>query len=147
MDNVKPTRARGGGGRRWVTGAACAWAILFAAPHIWWALGISFGFPGGEDSYAFFMSSAWRVVYDYVVIVMSVMMVAIALTLLRPPDLVTRRWVPLALAWLGAFLLTLRGVAGAVVDGASDPVWWPTFLTGGILLGAVAFMARAPTAR
>jgi hypothetical protein len=40
-------------------------------------------------------------------------------------------------------MLTLRGVAGLVVDGASDLVWWPTFLIGGILFGSVAWLARA----
>jgi len=24
---------------RWVNYAACLWALLFAAPHVWWALG------------------------------------------------------------------------------------------------------------
>ena len=33
------------------------------------------------------------------------------------------------------------GVAGMIVDGASDPIWWPAFLVGGILLGGVAWMA------
>jgi hypothetical protein len=40
-------------------------------------------------------------------------------------------------------MLTLRGVAGLVVDGASDPVWWPMFLIGGVLFGSVAWLARA----
>ena len=38
----------------------------------------------------------------------------------------------------------MRGVAGLLVDGTSDPVWWPTFLLGGILLGGVAWLARVP---
>ena len=56
---------------------------------------------------------------------------------------VRRRRVLLTLAWIGSGLLTLRGVAGGIVDGPSDPVWWPAFLTGGILLGAVAWFGRA----
>jgi hypothetical protein len=26
---------------------------------------------------------------------------------------------------------------GLIADGVSDPVWWPTFLVGGILFGAI----------
>jgi|GEM_PF-6848352 hypothetical protein len=47
------------------------WALLFAAPHTWWALGVSAGFPGGEAKYRFFMTSTWRYVYDLVVVVLS----------------------------------------------------------------------------
>ncbi|MGZ8845635.1 MAG: hypothetical protein ACXW3C_04145, partial [Pyrinomonadaceae bacterium] len=53
-------------------------------------------------------------------------------------------WILRAMAWIASAMLTLRGVAGLVVDGTSDPVWWPTFLIGGILFGAVAWTARRP---
>ncbi len=122
----------------------CVWAILFAAPHVWWALGIPAGFPGGEANHRLLMSSAWRYVADLVVILLSGLAVVIGRTLLRPPRLVAHRWVPLTAAWIGAGLLLLRGLAGGVVDGASDPIWWPTFLVGGILLGVVAWSARGP---
>ena len=46
--------------------------------------------------------------------------------------------------WIACTVLTLRGVGGMVVDGAADPVWWPIFLTGGLLFGAVACVARTP---
>lgn len=130
--------------QRWISYAACVWAILFAAPHVWWALGIPTGFPGGPAGHRLMMGSAWRYIYDVIVIILSLLAVLITLTLLRPPHLVVRRWVPHAAAWIACGMLTLRGVAGLVVDGASDPVWWPTFLLGGILLGAVAWLARAP---
>lgn len=90
------------------------------------------------------MTSAWRYLYDVIVVILSVLAVLITLALLRPPQLVTRRWVPHAAAWIACGMLTLRGVAGMLVDGASDPIWWPTFLLGGILLGAVAWLARLP---
>jgi hypothetical protein len=128
--------------RRWISYAACVWAVLFAAPHAWWALGVPAGFPGGAASYHRFMSSSWRYIYDLIVIVLSLLAVLITLTLLRPPEQVVRRWVPQSAAWIACGMLTLRGVAGMVVDGASDPVWWPTFLVGGVLLGCVAWMAR-----
>jgi hypothetical protein len=128
--------------RAWVNYAACVWAVLFAAPHTWWALGISAGFPGGEANHRLMMTSAWRYIYDVIVILLSVTAVLVSLTLLRPPDQVIRRWIPHTAAWIACGMLTLRGVAGLVVDGISDPVWWPTFLVGGILFGAVAWLAR-----
>jgi hypothetical protein len=48
------------------------------------------------------------------------------------------------MAWIASAMLTLRGVAGLIVDGTSDPVWWPIFLVGGILFGGVAWIARSP---
>jgi hypothetical protein len=128
--------------RRWISYAACAWAVLFAAPHLWWALGIPAGFPGGAANHHFFMSSPWRFAYDVLVILLSGLAAVITVTLLRPPHEVARRWIPLTAAWIACGMLTLRGVAGLVVDGASDLVWWPTFLLGGILLGCVAWLAR-----
>ena len=127
---------------RWISYAACVWAIAFAAPHTWWALGISAGFPGGESSYRFFMSSTWRYVFDVIVVLLCVLAVLVALTLLRPPAQIVRRWIPRTAAWIACAMLSLRGLAGMVVDGSSDPVWWPTFLAGGILFGAVAWVAR-----
>lgn len=129
--------------RRWVTTAACAWAVLFAAPHAWWALGSPWGFPGGEASHRLMMTT-WRLGFDVVVILLSLAAILIALTLHRPPETVARRWVPHSAAWIACGMLTLRGLAGLVADGASDPVWWPTFLIGGMLLGAAAWLARVP---
>jgi hypothetical protein len=130
--------------RRWITYAACAWSVFFAAPHIWWALGIPAGFPGGDASYHRFMSIAWRYIYDLIVVGLSILAIVIALTLLRPAETSARRWVPRTAAWIACGMLTLRGVAGMLVDRTSDLVWWPTFLVGGILLGSVAWMAREP---
>ena len=127
---------------RWITYAACGWAVHFAAPHLWWALGVSAGFPGGEASYRFFMSSAWRVIFDVVVILLCVLAVLVALALNQPPAQVVRRWIPRAAAWIACVALSFRGLAGMVVDGTSDPVWWPAFLLGGILFGGVAWSAR-----
>ncbi len=125
------------------------WSVLFAAPHTWWALGIPAGFPGGEASHHVLMSSTWRYIFDVIVILLCVFAVIVALTLLRPPDRVRQRWIPHAAAWIACGMLSLRGLAGMVVDGASDPVWWPTFLLGGVLFGLVAWLARRghPNAR
>lgn len=133
--------------RSWIGYTACAWAVLFAAPHIWWALGIPAGFPGGEARYNVFMSSNWLYLYNLSVIALSAVAVVVTLQLLRPHDQTPRRWVPRTAAWVASAALTVRGLAGLVVDGASDPIWWPSFLIGGILFGSVAWLARASSSR
>lgn len=80
--------------QRRISYAACVWAVLFAAPHIWWALGIPAGFPGGPANHRLMMSSAWRYIYDVIVIILCALAILIALTLLRPQHQVARRWVP-----------------------------------------------------
>jgi len=100
--------------------------------------------PGGKASHQLMMSN-WRFyISDLIVIFLSAVGILVALTLLRQPDQVRRRWIPLTAAWVASAVLTLRGVAGLIVDGTRDPVWWPTFLVGGILFGAVAWLARLP---
>jgi hypothetical protein len=114
---------------------------------LWWALGVRAGFPGGDASYEFFMNSWWRVLFNWTVVALSVLAIVITLQLLRPPDLVRYRWIPRTLAWIACLLLSLRGVAGIIVDGMSDLIWAPAFTLGGILLGAVAWMSRRPEPR
>lgn len=127
--------------RRRISYAACLWAILFAAPHTWWALGIPAGFPGGEANHQVWMSSPWRYIYNVMVIILSALAVLVGLTLRRPSHAV-RRWIPHTAAWIAGGVLSLRGVAGLLVDGTSDLIWWPTFLAGGILFSALAWSAR-----
>ncbi len=129
-------------GRRWVHYAACLWALCFAAPHTWWALGSPFGFPGGPASHRLWMTSWWRYLYDILVILLSILGAVVALGLLPRCGTKFRRLFT-ALAWIAAVLLTLRGVAGLVVDGTSDLVWWPTFLAGGLLFGGVAQLSTS----
>ena len=128
--------------RYWIYYAACVWSVLFAAPHTWWALGISFGFPGGERTYRLFMSSTWRYVYDLVVILLSALAVVVALTLLRSPMQSLWRRLAYVAAWIACGMLTLRGVAGFIHDGLSDRIWNPTFFIGGVLFGSVAWLAH-----
>ena len=129
--------------QRWVTYGTCVWAVLFAAPHAWWALGIAAGFPGGEANHRLMMTT-WRYYFDVIVILLSVVGFLVARRLLDPLDRVRRRWIPHTAAWIACGMLTLRGVAGLIVDGSSDPVWWPTFLVGGILFGLTAWLSRQP---
>jgi hypothetical protein len=125
---------------RWINYAACLWALLFATPHVWWALGVPSGFPGGPANHQLMMST-WRYFFDLVVILLSMTAVFVALALVRPWGQTIPHWILRTMAWIASTMLTLRGVAGLVVDGASDPVWWPTFLVGGILFGSVAWLA------
>jgi len=127
--------------RPWINYAACAWAVVFGAPHVWWALGVPAGFPGGQASYDFFMSSTWRVVFDLVVVLLCGASIFIALVLARPGGPAAVRSMARIAAWIACAMLTLRGLAGLVVDGFSDPVWWPTFLAGGLLFAGVAWRA------
>jgi hypothetical protein len=90
------------------------------------------------------MTSWWRYLYDVFVILLSILGAVVALAL-RPPGRARLRRVFRALAWIAAGLLTLRGVAGLIVDGTADPIWWPTFLTGGVLFGSVAWLSRPRT--
>lgn len=80
-----------------------------------------------------FVSAAWRIIFDVVVVLLSVLALLVALTLLRPPGLTARRWIPHAAAWIACGMLGLRGVAGLIVDGIAHPCWLSLFLLGGIL--------------
>jgi cytochrome bd-type quinol oxidase subunit 2 len=128
--------------RRWISYAARIWAIAFAAPHTWWALGIPAGFPGGEANHQVWMSSPWRYLYIVMVIILSALAVLAARMLVRPPHHALRHRIPRTAAWIAGGVLSLRGVAGLLIDGTSDLVWWPTFLAGGILFSALAWSAR-----
>jgi len=121
--------------------AACVWSLCFAAPHTWWALGSPFGFPGGPANHRLWMTSWWRYLYDVLVILLSVLGAVVALEL-RPAGRTSVRRVFRLMAWIAAGLLSVRGVAGLVVDGTADPIWWPTFLVGGLLFGGIAWLSR-----
>jgi cytochrome bd-type quinol oxidase subunit 2 len=95
--------------RRWATYAACAWCVAFGALHAWWALGIPFGFPGGEASYQVMANSPWRMVVDVIVVVMSVLGFLVVRALMQPAGPGGRALVARAMAWAAFALLTLRG--------------------------------------
>ena len=126
---------------RWVHYGACAWAILFGAPHTWWALGNPFGFPGGQANHQLMMTT-WRLRYDWVVIGLCVLACFVALAPVQRWGNAVPRWITRSMAWIACGMLSLRGVAGFIHDGLSDRVWNPTFLIGGILFGGVAWSAR-----
>ncbi|MGH7556079.1 MAG: hypothetical protein ACREMQ_24005 [Longimicrobiales bacterium] len=122
---------------RWLHYGAAGWAVIFAAPHIWWALGMPAGMPGGPASHELMMTT-WRYYFDVLVIVLSALAVLVALAPVQTWGTAVPRRLLRALAYAASFLLTFRGVGGLIIDGASDPVWWPIFLAGGLLFGAIA---------
>jgi hypothetical protein len=137
----------------WLGYATCAWTVLFAAPHVWWALGYPLAFPGGEASYRVFVSATWRIVFDWIVVLLCLLGFGIALALVRAwGRMLPQRLLHVA-ASAAAALLTLRGLGGVAVDGLRDvespirPVWTISFVVGGLLFGALAWRvrrARAP---
>jgi hypothetical protein len=128
----------------WIHYAAAVWALLFAAPHTWWAMGIPAGFPGGEANHRFMMNSQWRYGFDVAVIGLCGLAIIVALAPVCRWGRAVPRWIWRFAAWCACVPLSLRGVAGGIVDGARDPVWWPTFLTGGVLFGCMAWSQRRP---
>lgn len=88
------------------------------------------------------MSSWWRYSYDVVVILLSILGAFVALALLQQSVHPMLRRMFRVLSGVAAVMLSVRGVAGMVVDGGSDLVWWPTFLVGGLLFGGVAWSDR-----
>ena len=108
MSSVAPPRLR------WIHYAACAWAVLFAAPHAWWALGVPAGFPGGRANHELMMST-WRYYFDVFVIALSVVAVFVALAPIQRWDEAIPRWIPRTMSWVAFAMLTLRGAAGLCV--------------------------------
>ena len=117
----------------WAGYIACAWTLLFAIPHVWWALGFPAGFPGGDIAYRVAMSSVWFVRYNLFVVFLSAVGFLVVLAIVTPLGRAVPCRVLLTLAWLGAVVLTARGVAGLVADGLTDLVWWPMLLLGGVM--------------
>jgi hypothetical protein len=130
-------------GKVWAGYTALAWTLLFAAPHVWWALGIPAGFPGDDNAYHAAWSGAWFPHYNLFVVFLSAVGFLVILATVTPMGRAVPHRVLLTLAWLGAVLLTARGVAGLVVDGRADLVWWPAFLLGGVLYGVTAWSHRS----
>ena len=87
--------------------------------------------------------TTWRYYFDVLVIALSAVAVFVALAPIRTWGAEIPRWIIGTMSWIAFAVLTLRGVAGLIADGSSDPLWWPTFLVGGLLFGATAWLARS----
>lgn len=133
--------------------AACAWAVAFAAPHFWWALGVSAGFPGNTEDYRAAFGRTWFLVYDLVAGFACVAATLVALALGRSWGRRIPYRILLAAAWGTCALLVLRGGLGVLLLGWNllgtatgdaeqvhpmSLVIEPWFLIGGVLFGVAA---------
>jgi hypothetical protein len=85
------------------------------------------------------MMTTWRYYFDVAVILLCALAVCVALAPIQQSGALIPRRLLRVMAYTASAMLGLRALAGMIVDGASDPIWWPTFLAGGILFGGVAF--------
>jgi hypothetical protein len=148
-------------GRRWGVLAA-AWAVLFAALHMFWALGGSTGLASSAGTDLAAERPGWFVVAGlWGVAVLLLVAAALALTLARGPH---RRALVLAGGAVGLFLLTRGlGIQVLMLAGAYDGnaaigpeqrhwsllLWNPWFVVGGVafLLAALSGARTRPTIR
>ena len=180
-DRPEPGRTADDDGRRpiahatsaaWAAYGACAWALIFALPHLYWALG---GRTGLRFSLALHGSREEAVIRDpwfvatglWGVAGLCILGAVVALAAVRPSGRVIPRWILLAVAWSACAITVVRAllwpgfirstlyVTGTVSLPADiDPSWirwdlalWsPWFLVGGILFGVLArtLTRRAP---
>jgi hypothetical protein len=132
----------------WAGYAACAWALLFTVPHVYWAAGGTVGLDGRP------MSGALGVI-NLASIPLSLLAALVALAMIRSWGRAVPRWLLGGAAWGACAVLSLRGGAGLVqsVLGSEEPpplfrVFEPGFLVGGILFGAAAwYYSRSPRDR
>jgi uncharacterized membrane protein len=132
----------------WAAYAACAWALLFTVPHVYWAVGGTAGLQGHP------MSGALRVV-NLASIPLSLLAALVALAMVRSWGRAVPRWLLGGAAWGACAVLGMRGGAGLVqnVLGQAEPaplfrIFEPGFLVGGILFGAAAwYHGRSPRDR
>jgi hypothetical protein len=140
--------------RRWPSRAAyaaTAWALAFAAVHLYWALGGTVGLPRGMSVY---MNPALFVI-DVLAVPLCVVGALLALSLVRPWGRLFPRRLLLAGAWAVCALLVVHSVPTLVGDGLvavglrngalsslerwSLFVYEPWFFVGGVLYGAAAW--------
>ncbi|MBA2444933.1 MAG: DUF3995 domain-containing protein [Nocardioidaceae bacterium] len=155
-------------GRRpttWAGYAASLWAFLFAAPHIYWALGGRAGLtfslaPRGPTEKALIRDPVFTATGLWGVGVLCLIAALAALASVRPWGRLIPRGVLLSAIWgacavsvLRAFLLpgfvrsTLYVTGAVALPEDMDPAWprWdlmlfaPWFLIGGVLFGAAAW--------
>lgn len=131
----------------WMEYAACAWALLFAAMHIYWALGGTAGLPSGKMVPE---AGGALLAIDVAAIPLCIVAGLIALALVQPWGRIIPRWMMLAAAWAAGVAFALRAVVGLLQDGLAvtsgiplDPMdpydLW--FLLGGILFVVIAWRA------
>jgi hypothetical protein len=145
--------------RNWAGYMACICGLLYALPHFWWGLGVSFGFPGDFAKVPDELLS--RVIGYWFMGVMAVLAALFSLSFVYKWGEKLPRLLKLIPAWIGCiglsiwgfsfFVLKFQFAIGRVVSAPSfveqdaSPmaawgyVWYALFLGWGISLGFAAF--------
>lgn len=152
---TESTDNRGAVGRpsrtAWAAYAACAWALVFAAVHLYWGLGGTAGLPPGLS---LFDNTALFVI-DLVAIPLCVIGALLALALVRTWGKRFPRWMLLSAAWGASALFVAHAVPTVIdvvvlalgqrteelapIERLSLFLYEPYWLLGGILFGVAAW--------
>lgn len=122
--------------------AACAWAVLFIIPHIYWAIGGTAGLAGHP------MKGALLYI-NLIAIPLLLIAAVVALAAVQPWGQAISHWLLIVLLWGIGIVLTVRGSIGLVQRVFSISTIWhqpiialfadPWFLLGGMLFNIVAW--------
>ncbi len=145
----------------WAGYVACAAALAYALPHLWWGLGIPLAFPGDFSDAP---TQPWmRVLAFWSMGAFSIFGALFALALVRPWGRIFPRWMLLVPAWVASVVLTawelgyfylqyflaVGWVVPAPAFAAQDAhpavwgfYWYGVFLVWGLSLGAAAWWSR-----
>lgn len=136
-------------------GWACtAWCLVFAAPHVYWAVGGRAGLGAEAAAADAALATWWFAAYNVVATVLALVGAWLAPALAQGwPGPLRRWWHPVVTA--AAVLLLVRGAIGlvglalaAAGEGIDSPVVLlavePWFVLGGLLFGALALASRRP---
>lgn len=145
--------SRAAAGSPWWGGVACVWALLFAAPHFYWAAGGRWGLGAQAAAADQALQQRWFFTYNLLVGVLSVGGAVLAVALARPHREGPVRRLLRAAAWVACGVLALRGAVGVaalsldVATGALDSplvlvLMEPWFVLGGIAFGGLAATSR-----
>lgn len=131
--------------------SACGWTLLFAAVHLYWALGGTFGLPPGKP----IMVGGPLFVIDLVAIPLCLVGAVFALTLVQPWGKIFPRRLLLIAAWGGCAFLMLHAAPVLIEGGLTEIgllkrtlspldrwdliVYEPFWLLGGILFGGATW--------
>lgn len=129
------------------------WALLFAAPHFYWAAGGRGGLGAQAAAADQALEQRWFFTYNLFVGLLSVGGAVVAVTLARPHRKGSVRCLLRAAAWAGCVVLALRGAVGVaalsldVARGTLDSplllvLMEPWFVLGGVAFGGLAAMSR-----
>lgn len=148
---IHATESTDGRLAEWAAYAASAWALVFAAVHLYWALGGTVGLPPGLTV----GMTPTLFAIDVIAIPLSVVGALLALALVRPWGRISPRRLLLAGAWgICALLIAhsaptliggglaaagLRSASLSVLEQWSLFVYEPWFFAGGVLYGAAAW--------